>query len=352
MTMFRYLGLRYLELRYLGILLLLSIMPLSLAEASTKDNNDTSNKTNNVVLPKWLIVELVEKRCSSPEPSPKVSPDLEYDCSDKYEDADGEEQSMGYSLRLLPLIKEDFNRDGVEDIALEVESMGPLGGSVYSNSTIYYLLLNKNKSIINEHEILLYAPFSEHIVEYEVKGKQIYYSAVPNYRSHPEAYEDGELLESSLEFTVNWERGNPVSSYYQDNCRLSRTKDKSLLDLSLGGTSQKDIDMHEYTQVITESIQANRLSIEATLSGCDLSSVSYNIKPQQGKSLPVFSEVLKTLIPLAHHTKQLKTLQTLEKRSSLKFAERILLYSGWQAIVHVDREDKTPHILIVIEQTE
>ncbi len=66
----------------------------------------------------------------------------------------------------------------------------------------------------------------------------------------------------------------------------------------------------------------------------------------------MFSEVLKTLIPVAHHTKQLKTLQSLEKRSSLKFAEEISLYSGWQAIVHVDREDKTPHILIVIEQTE
>ncbi|TSB23483.1 hypothetical protein [Psychrobacter sp. YGAH215] len=335
--------------RYLGVLLLLLIMPLSLAEASTKA---ASNKTNKVVLPKNLIVELIERRCSSPKPNPKVSPSLEYDCSDKYEDADGEEQSMDYSLRLLPLIKEDFNGDGLEDIALEIESMGPLGGSVYSNSAIYYLLLNKNKNIITEHEILLYAPFSEHIVDYEVKGKQIHYSAVPNFRSHPEAYEDGELLEPALEFTLNWEKGSPVSSVYRDNCRLSRIKDKSLLDLSLGGTSQKDIDIHDYTQVITESIQINGLNIQATLSGCDLSSVSYYVKPQEGKSLPVFSEVLKTLIPVAHHTKQLKTLQSLEKRSSLKFAEEISLYSGWQAIVHVDREDKTPHILIVIEQTE
>ena len=341
--------LRYVGLSYLGVLLLLSIMPLSLAEASTKV---TSNTTNNVILPKNLIVDLLKKHCSSPKPNPKASPALEYRCSDTYEDADGEEESMNYSLRLLPLIKDDFNRDGIEDIALEVESMGPLGGSATTNSTIYYLLLNKNKSIISEHEILLYAPFSEHIVEYEVKGKKIYYSAVPNYRSHPEAYEDGELLEPSLEFTVNWEKGNPVSSYYQDNCRLSRIKDKSLLDSIFGGTSHKDIDMHEYTQVITESIQENGLSIEATLSGCDLSSVSYNINPQQGKSLPVFSEVLETLIPVAHHTKQLKTLQTLEKRSSLKFAEIIPLYSGWQAIVHVDREEKVPNIRIIIDQTE
>ena len=335
--------------RYLGVLLLLLIMPLSLAEASTKA---ASNKTNKVVLPKNLIVDLLKKHCSSPKPNPKASPALEYRCSDTYEDADGEEESMNYSLRLLPLIKEDFNRDGIEDIALEVESMGPLGGSVYSNSAIHYLLLDKNKNIITEHEILLYAPFSEHIVDYEVKGKQIYYSAVPNFRSHPEAYEDGELLEPALEFTLNWEKGGPVSSVYRDNCRLSRIKDKSLLDLSLGGTSQKDIDIHDYTQVITESIQINGLNIQATLSGCDLSSVSYYVKPQEGKSLPVFSEVLKTLIPVAHHTKQLKTLQSLEKRSSLKFAEEISLYSGWQAIVHVDREDKTPHILIVIEQTE
>ncbi len=341
--------LRYVGLRYLGVLLLVSIMPLSLAEASTKA---ASNKTNKVMLPKTIIVDLLKKHCSSPVLNPKVSPALEYRCSDKYEDADGEEESMNYSLRLLPLIKEDFNRDGIEDIALEVESMGPLGGSVYSNSTIYYLLLNKNKNIITEHEILLYAPFSEHIVDYEVKGKQIYYSAVPNYRSHPEAYEDGELLEPALEFTLNWEKSGPVSSVYRDNCRLSRIKDKSLLDLSLGGTSQKDIDIHDYTQVLTESIQTKGLNIQATLSGCDLSSVSYYVKPQKGKSLPVFSEVIKTLIPLAHHTKQLKTLQTLEKRSSLKFAKRIPLYSGWQSIVHVDRKDEAPHILIVIEQTE
>ena len=340
---------RYLGLRYLGVLLSLSIMPLSLAEASTKA---ASNKTNKVVLPKNLIVELIERRCSSPKPNPKVSHALEYRCSDKYEDADGDEQSMDYSLRLSPLIKEDFNRDGIEDIALEVESMGPLGGSVYSNSAIHYLLLDKNKNIITEHEILLYAPFSEHIVDYEVKGKQIYYSAVPNFRSHPEAYEDGELLEPALEFKLNWEKGGPVSSFYRDNCRLARIKDKSLLDLSLGGSRQKDSDIHDYTQVLTESIQTNGLSIQATLSGCDLSSVSYYVKPQKGKSLPVFSEVLKTLIPVAHHTKQLKTLQSLEKRSSLKFAEIIPLYSGWQAIVRVDREDETPHILIVIEQTE
>ena len=341
--------LRYVGLRYLGVLLLLSIMPLSLAEASTKA---ASNKTNKVVLPKNLIVDLLKKHCSSPMLNPKASPALEYRCSDTYEDADGEEESMNYSLRLLPLIKDDFNRDGIEDIALEVESMGPLGGSATTNSTIYYLLLNKNKSIISEHEILLYAPFSEHIVEYEVKGKQIYYSAVPNFRSHPEAYEDGKLIEPVLEFTINWDKGSPISSVYRDNCRLSRIKDKSLLDLSLGGTSHEDIDMHDYTQVITESIQANGLIIEATLSGCDLSRVSYDIQPQKGKSLPVFSEVLKTLIPLAHHTKQLKTLQTLEKRSSLKFAEIIPLYSGWQAIVRVDREEKVPNIRIIIDQTE
>ena len=341
--------LRYVGLRYLCVLLLLSIMPLSLAEASTKD---VSNKANNIVLPKWLIVELVERYCSSPAPNPKVSHALEYRCSDKYEDADGEEQSMNYSLLLSPLIKEDFNHDGIEDIALEVASMGPLGGSASTNNTVYYFLLNQNKSIINEHEILLYAPFSEHIVNYEVKGKQIHYSAVPNFRSHPEAYEDGELLEPSLDFTLNWEKGGPISSYYRDNCRLSRIKDKSLLDLSLGGTSHKDIDIHDYTQVVTESIKTNGLNIQANLSGCDLSSVSYDIQPQKGKSLPVFSEVLKTLIPVAHHTKQLKTLQTLEKRSSLKFSELIPLYSGWQAIVHVDREEKVPNIRIIIEQTE
>jgi hypothetical protein len=308
-------------------------------------------------MPKPLVIAIIESRCSNPDPNPRLGslskPILEYDCSEKYEDINGEEESMDYSLRLHPLFTGDFNQDGSQDLAVEVESMGPLGGSVFSNSSLEYLLLDKKKQIIGSHEILLYAPFSEHIVTYKVVGKQINYSAIPNYRSHPEAYDDnGELLEEPLEFTVNWEKGSPISSHYRDNCQLARIKNKTLLNLDNVGARHEDIDIHDYTQIITESVQTSGLNIEATLSGCDLSTVYYEITPQQGKNLPVFSEVLATLIPLAQHNQQLKALQALEQRSELKFGEDLPLSKRWQGFVDIDRKDKTPNVRIILEQTE
>ncbi|CAM3959723.1 hypothetical protein PSAR109036_01635 [Psychrobacter arenosus] len=333
--------------------LILSAMLISAYPGAFITSAHAADKT----MPKPIVIAIIESRCSNPDPNPRLGslskPVLEYDCSEKYEDVDGDEQSMDYSLRLHPLFTADFNQDGSQDLAVEVESMGPLGGSVFSNSSVEYLLLDKKKHIIGSHEILLYAPFSEHIVTYDLVGKQIHYSAVPNFRSHPEAYDDnGELLEDTIEFTVNWANGSPISSYYRDNCQLARIKNKTLLNLNNGGARHEDIDIHDYTQVITESVQASGLNIEATLSGCDLSTVYYEITPQQGKTLPVFSEVLATLIPLAQHSQQLKALQALEQRSELKFAEDLPLSKRWQAIVHVDRKEKTPNVRIILEQTE
>ena len=305
-----------------------------------------------VKIPRLIIIDLIESRCDNPDPNPRRSTALEYRCSEKYEDEDGEKQSMDYGLRLHPLLAKDFNQDGITDLAIEVESMGPLGGSVFSNSTVEYLLLDRNKKIVDSHEILLYAPFSEHIVEYKLQGSSIIYSAVPNFRSHPEAYEDGKLIDSPLNFKVNWANGAPVSDYYQDNCQLANSKDKRLLDLSEGGASHTDLDMHEYTQVITEAVQVNGLDIEATLSGCDLAKVTYHITAQSGHSLPVLSEVLNTLIPVAYQRKPLKMLQKLEQKSELTFAEKVPLYKGWQAYVFVDRDEKIANIRIIIEQIE
>ncbi|ALF60360.1 hypothetical protein [Psychrobacter urativorans] len=303
-----------------------------------------------IKIPKALIIELVEERCSLPKPNPRVRADLEYECSDKYEYADGDEQSMNYSLRLLPLIAQDFNKDGIQDLALEIESSGPLGGSVYTNSAIHYLILDNKQKIVKDHEILLYAPFSEHIVEYSIVGKNINYQAIPNYRSHPEAYEDGSPIDPPLEFAVNWVNGVPISTYYRDNCRLAGIKNKTLLKLTRGVSRDIDIDMHEYTQVITEKAQINKLQVTATLDGCDTSNVIYDIKPIAGQSLPVLADVLTALIPVVHHDGQLKALLKLDKRSQLKFGDRFALYDDWVAMVHVDRKSKMPTMRIIIEQ--
>ncbi len=310
-------------------------------------------KTNEVTLPKSIIIELVDYHCSNPKPNPRISADLEYDCADPYEDADGEAQSMGYSLRLLPLIKDNFNQDGKQDIALEIESMGPLGGSVHTNSAVHYLLLDSDKRIIDKHQILLYAPFSEHIVEYELEGKRIYYSAIPNYRSNPEAYEDGELLEPVIEFEVNWQKGIPVSTYYKDNCKLANNLNNNQIFRPKRGVKRsKQIDIHEYTQVIEEEIAIDDLLIAADLNGCNERQVSFFIKPKAGKSLPVLADILQALIPMTYYDKPLLELLKLDKQSQLVFGEVIALAGSWSGQIHITREVNNSSIQINLSEEE
>ena len=322
----------------LSVLCMLSISAVSFSHAADK------------VLPKSLIVDLVEHHCSFPEPNPQVMANLEYDCADKYDDAEGTEQSMNYSLRLLPLIVKDFNHDGVADLVLEIESSGPLGGSVTTNSAVHYLLLDKNNRIVNDHEVLLYAPFSEHIVEYEVEDNDIHYNAVPNYRSHPEAYENGELIAPSITFDINWVKGNPVSTYYQDNCQLSADMDKRIFTTVRGVKRVDTLDIHDYTQMIEEEVQINNMQVSAELNGCDTQRVSFIIRPIAGHSLPVLADILQTLIPVTSQHAQLRELMKLDKQSQIVFGEVMSLPNNWSGQVHISRGFEKASVIINLAQ--
>ena len=330
----------------LSVLCILSISAVSFTHAA------------DVMLPKSLIVDLVEQHCSSPQPDPKVnkstktSLELEYDCSDKYDDADGTEQSMDYSLRLLPLMTQDFNRDGIQDVVLEIESSGPLGGSVTTNSAVHYLLLDKNNRVINEHEVLLYAPFSEHIVEYEVKGNRIHYTAVPNYRSHPEAYDNGELIEPTINFDINWVKGVPVSTYYRDNCQLSEETDKQIFTTAHGVQRIVTIDIHDYTQVIEQKLQINYMQVSAELNGCDAKSVRFIIQPSAGHNLPVLADILQTLIPVTSQHKPLRELLKMDQQSQIVFGEVMSLSDDWSGQVHIERGFENASVIINLAEQE
>lgn len=305
-----------------------------------------------IEMAKQMIIELIESHCDNPKPNPRVSADLDYDCSDTYEDADGEAQSMKYSVRLIPILKQDFNQDGIEDIALEIESMGPLGGSVYTNSAVHYLLLDKNNRITNQHQILLYAPFSEHIVEYALEGTRIYYSAIPNYRAHPEAYENGSLIDLPLEFEINWLKGAPISSYYQDNCQLAGIKNKALLKPNRGVTRSIGVDMHQYTQVIEEKMAIADLLVTADLNGCNERQVLFFIESKAGKSLPVLADVLQALLSKTYYNKQLRELLELDKQSQLVFGEVMALEGSWSGQIHINRDVDNSSIQInLLEKT-
>lgn len=312
-----------------------------------------SAHANGIVLPQSLVVDLVEQHCSSSQLNPKLikeNPSLEYECADKYDDADGTEQSMNYRLRLLPLIAQDFNRDGVKDVALEIRSSGPMGGSATTNSAVHYLLLDKKDRIIEDHQILLYAPFSEHIVEYEVDGNRIRYTAAPNYRSHPEAYDNGELIEQPIAFEINWIKGIPISTFYRDNCQLSKEIDKQILTTAPSVKRISTISMHNYTQIVEEELQIDNMQVFTKLYGCNTKRLSFMIQPSAGHSLPVLADILNTLIPLASQPDLLRELLKLDQQSKIVFGEAMSLSNNWSSQVNIERGFENARVVINLSQ--
>lgn len=159
-------------------------------------------------IPKSLVQYLVDEHCGFPNPTPKATTKLEFACFDNKPAS--KNAVADYQIRLIPLLARDFNKDGYRDLAIELESEGALGGNVHSNSTIYYLLLDRHQRIKDSVEVLLYAPFSEEIVDYDIQDQRITYRAVPNFRVSPEAYEDGSLIAPERQFSIQWQKGRPV----------------------------------------------------------------------------------------------------------------------------------------------
>lgn len=305
-----------------------------------------------IVLPQSLVVDLIEQHCSFPKPNPRVSLGLKYDCEDKDDEADSTDSSMKYGLRLLPLIAQDFNRDGITDVALEIRSSGPMGGSATTNSAVHYLLLDKANRIIEDHQILLYAPFSEHIVEYEVEGNSIHYKAAPNYRSHPEAYDNGELIEPTIEFDINWVKGVPISTFYRDNCKLSKEADKHIFATAHNVKRISTISMHHYIQVVEETLQLKNMQVSAKLSGCNNKRISFVIRPNKGNTLPVLADILQSMIPVTSQHQPLRELLQLDQQSKMVFGEVMSLSNNWSGQVHVKRGFENANVIINLFQEE
>lgn len=159
-------------------------------------------------IPKSIVTNLVEEFCSFPKPNPKTATTLDFACFEQLPRT--KVARPDYHIRLIPLFARDFNQDGYHDWAVNVVSEGPLGGSVHSHSTIQYLLLGRNQQIKDSFEVLLYAPFSDEVIDYELSAKGLEFRAIPNFRSHPEAFEDGELIVPERYFRIEWQNDDFV----------------------------------------------------------------------------------------------------------------------------------------------
>ena len=170
-----------------------------------------------------------------------------------------------YEVNFSRIAAEDFNQDGLTDYIVWRNSEGMLGGNGNTNSEIVYLLMDKDNRITQRHEILTYAPFSYNILdEIDYKNGKLKAKATQNFRTYsPE--DGGELQSTNLSFV--YKNGNVYEESYLTDCELAKWKNKRLFK----GHSEvtRSIDMHNYTETVSEKYSSGEFEVSAELSGCD-----------------------------------------------------------------------------------
>lgn len=169
-----------------------------------------------------------------------------------------------YHVSFQKIASDDFNNDGITDYIVERDSEGMLGGNANTNSQILYVIMGKNNTISEKHEILMSAPFSYNIldgVSYE-EGK-LKASAIQNYRAYSVSADS--LQSTELSFT--YRDGNVYEESYLTGCALGKWKDKKIFKAP--AERYRSIDGHNYTETVNEKYDSDGLKASAELSGCD-----------------------------------------------------------------------------------
>ncbi len=166
----------------------------------------------------------------------------------------------------------DFNNDGTTDYLISRVSEGMLGGNANTNAEYIYLLVNAKAEVIQEHSILRYAPFSYNYLELTSYNKGVLKAKVN--QNHRTLYTYGSQVESyyikELKMTFSFVDGLLYEDSYLTDCDLAKMKDKSIFKKDIKNVSREtSIDMHNYTQIQTESLKNSTVNIYASLQGCD-----------------------------------------------------------------------------------
>ncbi|GEN78110.1 hypothetical protein CHA01nite_38500 [Chryseobacterium hagamense] len=170
-----------------------------------------------------------------------------------------------YEVYFDKMASEDLNSDGIMDYIITRTSTGMLGGNANSNSQILYLIMGKDHTVFQKHEILTYAPFSYNILEEIVyRNGKLEATAVKNYRTYFDHQEDS-LASAHLSFV--YREHNVYEESYLNRCELAKWKNKKVLKNA--SKHEETIDMHNYTEVINEKYKDSNKEISVELSGCD-----------------------------------------------------------------------------------
>lgn len=169
-----------------------------------------------------------------------------------------------YQVSFQKIASDDFNNDGIPDYIVERNSEGMLGGNANTNSEILYIIMGKNSTISEKHEILMYAPFSYNILDgITYEGGKLKAVAVQNYRTY--SVPEDSLKSAGLSFV--YKDGNVYEESYLTGCLLAKWKDKKIFNT--GSERKRSIDKHNYTETVKEKYSSDGFEASAELSGCD-----------------------------------------------------------------------------------
>lgn len=181
----------------------------------------------------------------------------EYPYELSFRDEAGNRSYIYYSI----FTSDDLNDDGITDYIVRASSDG------MSGSDLMFVIMKDNLNIKEKKEILEYAPFSyNNLDEFKYKAKKLTCSAMKNFRAYNN--NDGPYDSIKLEFT--YQNGNLYEGSYLSKCKLASLENKTIFnDISNISRRERNLEMHNYTETISETYRTKDTLIHADLSGCD-----------------------------------------------------------------------------------
>lgn len=203
----------------------------------------------------------------------------EYPYSLSFTDEVESRSTINYSI----MASDDLNDDGVKDYIVSKLSDGTAG-------SYFVFVIMKDKYAIKEmHEVLEYAPFSYNSLdEIQYKDKKIKTTVTKN----PRAYDIYDESAESIDLVFSYQNGNLYEKSYLSKCKMAELESKTIFnDIPHISRRVRDIDIHNYTETITEAYLSKDTLMVGALSGCDNLILEFDITvpiKKQQKTQPDF----------------------------------------------------------------
>ncbi len=277
----------------------------------------------------------------------------EYPYSLTIVDEAGSGSTKYYSI----LAAEDLNNDDIKDYIVTKSSDGMAG-------SYFMFVIMKDKSNIKEtHEVLEYAPFSYNNLEKtEYKAKKIKTTAWKNPRAYS-SYSVEKDANDSINLVFSYRNGNLYEDSYLSKCKLAKLESKTIFnDIPNISRRERSIDIHNYTETISETYLTKDTLINADLSGCDNPKFEFGITFPADKSQITEIDYFKNatvsfLTFLAENTQFPQDINPIiEYYSNNKITEKEiniddnLTFSVWARKQNYDKKEGTMSIRINIER--